>query len=255
MTVASISTVVFNGNPLMRYDGYYVLSDLAEAPNLAERSGEVLRYYAARLLLGAEEGAGPAVPVHRHGWYATYAVCSTVYRWIVTISIILFLVAAARPYRLENGARLLGLAGVMSLFMGPFMRLKRLVTKPGGLRRMRARRAVWSGLIGALLLGLLLFVPLRLRIFGGPRSWEGNIGFNDGRVIFSNRPDPDSLPVTYPTPINGQRTIPDNVFVNEDFDGVPVGDQFADYGDNAYLKLYGDVFVVPSGVAITPYID
>jgi len=96
---------------------------------------------------------------------------------------------------------------------------------------------------------------LRLRIFGGPRSWEGNIGFNDGRVIFSNRPDPDSLPVTYPTPINGQRTIPDNVFVNEDFDGVPVGDQFADYGDNAYLKLYGDVFVVPSGVAITPYID
>jgi putative peptide zinc metalloprotease protein len=164
MTVASISTIVFNGNPLMRYDGYYVLSDLAEAPNLGERSAEVLRYYFSRIVLGMEGNASPTTPPHRHGWYAFYAVCSGAYRWFVTFSIIVFLVAAARPYRMENPARLLGLLGVAALVLGPLVRLKRLVTVPGGLRRMRKSRIVWSGLVGALLLGLF-FVPLPLRIF------------------------------------------------------------------------------------------
>jgi prepilin-type N-terminal cleavage/methylation domain-containing protein len=97
----------------------------------------------------------------------------------------------------------------------------------------------------------------RLRIYGGPKAWEGNIGYNDGRVAFSNRPDPEVLPITYATPINGQRTLPDNVFVNEDpVTGLPVGDQFTSWGANAFLKLYGDVFYTPSsGVAILPYID
>jgi len=38
MVVAGISTVLFNGNPLLRYDGYYILSDLIEIPNLAQRA-------------------------------------------------------------------------------------------------------------------------------------------------------------------------------------------------------------------------
>jgi putative peptide zinc metalloprotease protein len=38
MVVAGVSTLVFNGNPLLRYDGYYVLADLLEIPNLARRA-------------------------------------------------------------------------------------------------------------------------------------------------------------------------------------------------------------------------
>jgi prepilin-type N-terminal cleavage/methylation domain-containing protein len=96
----------------------------------------------------------------------------------------------------------------------------------------------------------------RLKIFGGPRTWEGNIGYNDGHVSFSNVPSPEGIPMTYLTPVNGIRTHYDNVFVNEDrVTGMPLGDQFTDSGNNCYLQLYGDVFVVPSGVAITPYID
>jgi prepilin-type N-terminal cleavage/methylation domain-containing protein len=97
----------------------------------------------------------------------------------------------------------------------------------------------------------------RLKIFGGPHTWEGNVSFNDAHVTFSNQPDPDSLSITYLNPINGTRTHGDNLFVNEDpVTGVPTGDQFVDYGDNMYLQLYGDVFYVPgSGVAITPYLD
>lgn len=96
----------------------------------------------------------------------------------------------------------------------------------------------------------------RLRIFGGPRTWEGNVAYNDTHVQFTGQPDPDGLPITYMTAINGHRTQNDNLFVNEDrFTGVPLGDQFVDFGDNAFLQLYGDVFYVPSGVAVTPFID
>lgn len=96
----------------------------------------------------------------------------------------------------------------------------------------------------------------RLKIFGGPRTWEGNVAFNDGRVAFATQPDPESLPITYPSNINGRRAHFDNIFVNESaVDGRPIGSQFADFGSNAYLQTFGDVFVTPSGVAITPYID
>ena len=38
MLIAGVSTVMFNGNPLLRFDGYYMLSDLLEIPNLAQRA-------------------------------------------------------------------------------------------------------------------------------------------------------------------------------------------------------------------------
>lgn len=97
---------------------------------------------------------------------------------------------------------------------------------------------------------------VRLKIFGSVNLWEGNIGYNDGRVAFSNQPDPDVLTITYPTPINGSRNHGDNVFVNEDNDGTPLGDQFASFGDSAYLQIYGDVFSSGAqGAVITPFVD
>ncbi len=100
----------------------------------------------------------------------------------------------------------------------------------------------------------------RLRIFGGPHTWEGNVAYGDSHVSFTNQPDPDTLPITYLTAINGPPDA-ERQPVREERGtspsrALPLSDQFADYGDNALLKIYGDVFYVPSsGVAITPYID
>ncbi len=52
MFLASAITVLFNINPLMRYDGYYVLSDVTEVPNLRERAGQYLLSVAKRIVLG-----------------------------------------------------------------------------------------------------------------------------------------------------------------------------------------------------------
>lgn len=97
---------------------------------------------------------------------------------------------------------------------------------------------------------------LRLKIFGSANLWEGNVGYNDGRVAFSNAPDPDSLVITYPIAFNGSRNHGDNIFVNEAPDGTPLGEQYATFGDTAYMQIYGDVFFSGSqGVVITPFID
>jgi len=42
MVIGGVSTVFFNGNPLLRFDGYYILSDLVEIPNLGDRSKRYL---------------------------------------------------------------------------------------------------------------------------------------------------------------------------------------------------------------------
>ena len=50
MLVCSLSTLLFNGNPLLRYDGYYVLADLLEVPNLGQQSRWLLGRMSGRFL-------------------------------------------------------------------------------------------------------------------------------------------------------------------------------------------------------------
>ena len=50
MVVCSVTTVLFNGNPLLRYDGYYILSDLVGIPNLASQSASFIRDWLRRCL-------------------------------------------------------------------------------------------------------------------------------------------------------------------------------------------------------------
>lgn len=166
MTVSSLGTAVFNGNPLMRYDGYYILADLVETPNLAERSSAVVRHYFSQICLGIEGAEDPLLPAERRGWYAAYAIASGVYRWIVTFSIIVFLVAAARPYRLENLARLLGMSGLAALVLAPLMRLKKFVDVPGAWQRMKRKNVAISSGVALFILGLFFLLPLPHRVFG-----------------------------------------------------------------------------------------
>jgi len=60
MVAASVSTLVFNINPLIRFDGYYILSDLLDIPNLYMRSRDQVLYLANRWLLGDHLAESPA---------------------------------------------------------------------------------------------------------------------------------------------------------------------------------------------------
>jgi len=57
--IAGISTVLFNGNPLLRFDGYHMLADLTEIPNLGQRANKYIGYLCERYPFGCEEAQVP----------------------------------------------------------------------------------------------------------------------------------------------------------------------------------------------------
>lgn len=88
--VCSIGTLLFNGNPLLRYDGYFVLADLLEMPNLWQESRAELKRLLAKWFLVDNEAAS-ARPDNRHKLLAVYGIASVVYRMFVSFAILLFL--------------------------------------------------------------------------------------------------------------------------------------------------------------------
>ena len=91
MLIAGVSTLVFNGNPLLRFDAYYILSDLIEVPNLAQRSSRFYVYLAGRYLFGVESGLNPANVSGERPIFSLYAPAAFVYRMWVMLSIALFI--------------------------------------------------------------------------------------------------------------------------------------------------------------------
>ncbi len=90
MAIGGISTLLFNGNPLIRFDGYYVLSDALEMPNLATRASKYLRYLVETGVLGLPERRPLDVGDGERPWLATYAVAAFVYRIFLTVTIAVF---------------------------------------------------------------------------------------------------------------------------------------------------------------------
>ena len=82
--VTAVPTVIININPLMRLDGYYMLSDYLEIPNLRPKADQLLRDGLSRLCLGIEQFPDPFMPQTGLYWFRLFAVASTIYSWLVT---------------------------------------------------------------------------------------------------------------------------------------------------------------------------
>lgn len=89
--VASISTLLFNANPLLRFDGYYILSDLLEIPNLQARSRGQLGYLVERYLFGVKTARNHAHSTRESVWLCLYGIGSGIYRVVLSAGILLLL--------------------------------------------------------------------------------------------------------------------------------------------------------------------
>ncbi|SMF51181.1 putative peptide zinc metalloprotease protein [Alteromonadaceae bacterium Bs31] len=89
--IGSISTLFFNGNPLMRFDGYHILCDAAEQPNLAARSIHQIRYFTKRYLYGLKDSY-PVTQSWKEGFgLGAYGIAAFVYRLFILLSIVLII--------------------------------------------------------------------------------------------------------------------------------------------------------------------
>lgn len=171
MFIAGISTLLFNGNPLLRYDGYYVLSDLIEVPNLAQRS---LAYLKWLVKSGAWSVRGVPNPSHsprEAAWLSVYGVLSGVYRVMVFAGLALFI---ASQQFLLGGAIIL--FGVVMFVLRPLVRFVHYLWADHELDRSRLR-AIGSTLAAASVLlipGLTLPLPdfVRAQGIAEPKAFE-----------------------------------------------------------------------------------
>lgn len=91
MIVAGISTLLFNANPLLRFDGYYILADFLEIPNLRTRCTAYLVYLTERYLFGRRDAEPPEATAAERAWFVGFGVASMVYRALVVVGILAFL--------------------------------------------------------------------------------------------------------------------------------------------------------------------
>ena len=151
--ICTLSTVLFNGNPLLRYDGYFILADALNAPNLFEQSRQAMWSPLKDWLRG--------VPSERQSWdipkpwLIAYAILSSVYRIFVIGVILWFLYRWFTAINLRPLADMIvavTLLGVMS----PISRFAAEVHKT----QYRSGGVPWSRWIAFLVIGLLAGVAL-----------------------------------------------------------------------------------------------
>ncbi len=160
MIVCSVSTVVFNANPLMRYDGYYVLLDWLEIPNLRDRSNRFLQNFVLEHCLGVEVQPEPYMATGRKVLFVFYAIVSWIYRWVVTFSILYMLHRFLRPYKLGVVSDFMAVFAAGSLAGWPLFRLGKNLYKRGRVPDMKmVRVAICAAVIAAVVLCFFL-VPL-----------------------------------------------------------------------------------------------
>ena len=152
MLIGTVSTVLFNGNPLVKFDGYYILSDALEIPNLAQRSQKYLGYLFKRYVWGASNAVSPVTARGEALWFLLYGPCASIYRVFIMLSIASFLASEYAAVGI-----LLAIWCVITLGVVPLARLISSLAADPDLRE-RRWRLIWTSAGIAGVVAAALFV-------------------------------------------------------------------------------------------------
>ena len=155
MLIGGVSTLFFNGNPLLRFDGYYVLSDLIEVPNLATRSKRYLGELIQRRVFDVRDADVMDTAPGERGWLLFYGVASFVYRMFIMFAIILFI--AGKFFVIGV---LLAVWAVATQIVWPLVKNIGFLLNSPRLNRRRARAVLSTSTVVVLLAVFLLVVPM-----------------------------------------------------------------------------------------------
>ncbi len=158
MFISSVSTMLFNLNPLLRFDGYYLLSDGLDLPNLYSRATQQLKHLFESHLFGVEASISPAHNRREMFWLTLYGIASLIYR-VFLLGFIVYQVST----------RFLGLGLIIAAFclvlyfVVPLGKLLKYLSFSERLHRSRKRAVSVSA-------GLALFLVLGVSLVPVPRS-------------------------------------------------------------------------------------
>ena len=179
MLIASVTTVVFNANPLLRYDGYYILSDFLEIPNLRQKSSEYALGLIKRHIFKVKLQQPLPPPVQR-AWLLAYAVLSSIYRAFVGL-VILLIVA----YEIPVIGPLMAISGIATWFLVPLYKVFKYLTIEPELHRKRPRAIAFSAAVLAAIVVLIGIIRFPVNI-----DSEGVLSVDkaDDRPLYAEQP-------------------------------------------------------------------
>ena len=152
--VASVSTVLFNINPLLRFDGYYILSDLLDLPNLHQHSARHLKYLVEHHAFGCKNCETPATTRREEVLFTTFGILSGIYRSFVFSMILLFV---ADQFLLAG--MIMAVVCVVSWVLVPMVGILRYLGSSPRLYRTRTRAIAVCSATFAILFSFLFLLP------------------------------------------------------------------------------------------------
>lgn len=160
VVVCTVSTVFFNGNPLLRYDGYYIIADLLEIPNLRQQASALIGNALGRWYFDADVANQRMMPERHRLLLATWGLGSGIYRLVMLWGILWFVDEILEPYGLQPVAVVLAAISVAGVLLGPLWVVGQLVSNPFWSRTVNWPRFWWRSLLTLVALGFLVTTPL-----------------------------------------------------------------------------------------------
>lgn len=150
LIMTSISTILFNINPLMRFDGYYILVDLLDMPNLQQHATQHLKYLLERYVFRKQDASKIAESWSESIIYTIYGLSSSIYRIFLFTG---FIIAISQHYLILSV--IMGIMLILSMAIIPVGKFLKYVYISPGLASVRLRAVIITMcFLGLLFLGL-----------------------------------------------------------------------------------------------------
>ncbi|QDT64858.1 biotin/lipoyl-binding protein [Calycomorphotria hydatis] len=154
----TVTTVIFNANPLMRLDGYYILSDFLGIPNLRQRSNQVVEHFSRQWCLGIRQEHNPYKDDPILG-LVIYYFAAGIYRVLLLLGILLVIREWLLPMSLLDVTRIICVVMCASLVMGPGRKIYQL-WKSRETWRMKRINIIVTSCVAVAMIALLSLVPI-----------------------------------------------------------------------------------------------
>ncbi|MFH1300272.1 MAG: HlyD family efflux transporter periplasmic adaptor subunit [Planctomycetota bacterium] len=181
--VCSVSTLLLNGNPLLRYDGYYILLDLLEVPNLRQRAQSIVSNRLHHWFFGHKADTLLKEPRRLRRFLFLYGIASVLYRWFIVIVILTVCYYVLEPYGLEVIAQVMGAFVLMGMLIMPLKSGVNEVQTYAKTGQIQWRRFLIRTALVLILIAGLLFIPLPHRI-----SAPALIELKDAKHVYVTAP-------------------------------------------------------------------
>lgn len=162
--LCGVNTIIFNGNPLLRYDGYFVLSDWLEVPNLQQQSAAVVRSMICRWFCGFDSGDVTDLSPRRRWGLFFYGAASLTYRWFLTLIILWGLYRWLGPIGLGPLVQIFAVFTVGSMLCIPVLMTASFFGSAGNRANVHWSQLFWRSAVTVTALVILFSVPFPCRV-------------------------------------------------------------------------------------------